>query len=399
MDDYFVSLKSLHPRKLLEVFDSKSHLPMLEMWEINNEIKPVDLYCYLHAKYGAANGIQNFLRKDDSDNLIHWEWTLVNEDGMISIQGHNFRTEVHTFRRLGIGLTKEDFIQQTKRDFSNYGKEMRSVRLDLEKWSHFINPYRRIERVIDRHVQTLVDLDLDLERDKLSQPRTFQEMQDFSEAMKKVSDRYTQALGIAFGVRAMLPVLAESFINFLIFALSKPEIKSSKRLLEEALRRPIDVRVQTLHLYCVGFSAPVNYADKRCKDFHSLMNERNDMLHGNIDVGRQSFEEIHFNGRVPIFTSYGSFWDKSIGVEARSIRLDDIQDDRSIVEEFKRYVLSLLNDKTRVSIERMLSEPHLGFDARRGILGVLLPTHMVDARMGGGSDKNRDSKDVGESEG
>jgi hypothetical protein len=381
MSYYFTELKALHPRNLNEIFQERTHDPLLEVWEFVDEFKPIDLYCYFYAKYGPPNGIQNFLRKDDSDNLIHWEWALVNGDGLFVIQGHNFRTEAHTFRKFAIGLTRDDFVEQIKADFSKHGKEMKAIRLGLEKWTHFVNPYHRIASVMDRHLQVLADLDLNLERDRSPQPRSYLEMQALADSWKQTAEKYMQALGLAFGVRAMLPVLAESFVNFILFVLARPEIKNNKRLFSESLRRPIDARVQTLHLNCVGFNAPVDYENQSCKDFHTLMNERNDMLHGNIDVDRLSFEEIYFNGRVPIFTSYGSFWDKTIGLEARTVRFDQLEKDRSSIKAFEEYILGLLDSETRNSLERMLRAPQLGFDPKRNILGVLLPGHMVDGRM------------------
>lgn len=351
------------------------------IWELTDELKPIDAYCYLFAKYGPPNGIQNFLRSDDSDNLIHWEWTLLNEDGLLTIQGHNFRTEVHLFREMGREFTRDDFVEQIKSDYSSYGKGMKNVRSGLEKWVHLVNPYRRIRNVLDHHIKTLDELDLDLDRDRRPHPASSEETENYAVTWAPVASKYTQALGLAFGVRAMLPVLAESFVNFIITVLARPEIKANPRLFSETLRRPIDVRVQTLHLNCVGFREVINYQSGPCKEFHTLMNERNDTLHGNIDVDRLAFEEIYFNGRVPVFTSYASFWDKSIGLEAKTVRLREIQSDRASVDRFVDYILGLLQEKTRASIKQMLAAPQLGYDKKRGIFGVLLPSHMVDGRM------------------
>lgn len=41
---------------------------------IRTHLTPLDVYCYLNARFGEPNGFQNFLRKDDSDNFIHWEY-------------------------------------------------------------------------------------------------------------------------------------------------------------------------------------------------------------------------------------------------------------------------------------------------------------------------------------
>lgn len=85
-----MKLESIHPSCLMKILQGDKLPRKVEIWEFTNEIKPLDLYCYLYAKFGPPNGIQNFLRADDSDNLIHWEWTLVGDYGLTSIQGHNF---------------------------------------------------------------------------------------------------------------------------------------------------------------------------------------------------------------------------------------------------------------------------------------------------------------------
>ena len=43
---------------------------------VRHHLSPVDVYCYLKGRFGEPNGFQNFLRRDTSDNLIHWDFTL-----------------------------------------------------------------------------------------------------------------------------------------------------------------------------------------------------------------------------------------------------------------------------------------------------------------------------------
>jgi hypothetical protein len=43
---------------------------------IRTHLTQLDLFCYLKARFGEPNGFQNFLRKDDSDNYIHWEYQI-----------------------------------------------------------------------------------------------------------------------------------------------------------------------------------------------------------------------------------------------------------------------------------------------------------------------------------
>ena len=75
MENYFLGLEAVHPSCLVKIITGDRLPKKAIIWEFTNEIKPIDLYCYLQAKYGNPNGLQNFLRNDSSDNLIHWEWS------------------------------------------------------------------------------------------------------------------------------------------------------------------------------------------------------------------------------------------------------------------------------------------------------------------------------------
>lgn len=92
----------------------------------------------------------------------------------------------------------------------------------------------------------------------------------------------------------------------------RPELKIDDRLRDNTIRQPIDVRVKSLHMTCVGFERPVDYAHEACKAYHSLVNERNDMLHGNVVLEKLKFNEVYFNGRVPVFKEYRSMWEVTV---------------------------------------------------------------------------------------
>jgi hypothetical protein len=71
--DFIQKLEFVHPRELAFLHKEKIWPVGGAILEIQNTIRPSDIYCYLGARFGEPNGIQNFLRSNDSDNLVHWE--------------------------------------------------------------------------------------------------------------------------------------------------------------------------------------------------------------------------------------------------------------------------------------------------------------------------------------
>src|ERR1051325_1173296 len=119
------SMRFVHPRELFTMVTNKTWPKGGSMLQLRNEVRPVDLYCYLGARFGIPNGIQNFLRSDHSDNLIHWEWTLAHPEGIVSFSGLNFRTEV-MFRGPSCGsfADRDELVAQLKADFARHGQQM-----------------------------------------------------------------------------------------------------------------------------------------------------------------------------------------------------------------------------------------------------------------------------------
>lgn len=382
MNNYFLKQEAISPSCLMKTLQSDKLPREGEIWEFTNEIKPLDLYCYLYAKYGPPNGMQSIFRSDDSDNLIHWEWALAGEFGITMIQGQNFRSEVHLRGHFkGKGLTVDDFISQIKSDIGSHGKKISELRKNIEKWTQFVNPYKRIESAVSQHFLKLDELSLDPENDKVPHPTTEAEWNTYGDRLSSESDKYSYAMGLTFGLRSMLPVLAESFINLILFILCRPDIKKNERLFQNTIRQPIDIRVQSLHISCVGFESGLDYSSDECKNFHTLMNDRNDLLHGNVEVNKLSIGDVYFDKNVPLYLQYEDFWDKSIGVSMQSVKFDQIHTDRKAVNDFINYILSKLKTDIKDQVKMIMEKGQLGFNHKTGRIGVLLPEHMVDFRM------------------
>ena len=380
-NDYFLKFEPLSVHCYMNIINSEK-LPKNGLrWEIVNELKPVDLYCYLSAKYGPPNGPLSLLKDDDSDNLIHWDWVLINEHGIMSILGMNFRTEINLsgdFAERGLEL--EDLINQFKSDFKNYGKKITEFRKNLEYWTQFVNPYHRIKNAVEQNFEQLENLGVNPSAERIPNPKNADEIRSFEDRWNAINLRYSAAVGLVFGLRAMLPVMAESFINLLIFLLAKPEIQESPRLFKSVVTQHIDVRVQFLHLQCNGFKQPVDYTNEQCKAFHSLMNERNDLLHGNVEVEKLAFGNVYFLDKTPIFETYEDHWSVSIGASMDSVKFSTIHKDFKVVKDFISYILSLLDEAPRKEIEIIIEQRDLGLNKKTKRIGLLFSERIADFR-------------------
>src|SRR3984957_19049553 len=101
-------------------------------------ISPLDLYCYLLARFGRPNGMQNLFKSDSSDNMIHWHYEFMCGPEWLDISG--FTTSVHIRFVSDRPLLKGDWVglaEDLKRDFATYGKQKSQALKSLEKWRLF----------------------------------------------------------------------------------------------------------------------------------------------------------------------------------------------------------------------------------------------------------------------
>lgn len=389
-DDLIRSLEFIHPRELIPRFKARDFPPVATSIEIRNEVRPADLFCYLAARFGPPNGIQNFLRSDDSDNLIHWDWTLKYRDCLVQFLGLNFRTEIVLLGLPSQPSDSELVANQLKSDFAPYGAKMSEVRRSLEDWVEFVNPYQRVKRSIDRLLHELQSLDLTDKPDSFG----FSMMDADNDGQAQWHDaalRYSRAFGLCFGVRSMLPVAAEAFVNLLIYILMRPQLKGDDRLRDNAFRQPIDVRIKSLPITCFGFKQMPDYTSDACRKYHSLVNERNDLLHGNVVIDKLKFNEVFFAGKIPIFKTYRSWWERSMGVELAAVGFDQLHDDVKVVEVLVEYLLACLEDGVREKVQMMVERHELGLKLSTQSVSVLFPPWLVDFRAGGKDGSARES--------
>ncbi len=215
-------LEHLSLKEVVEILSAADRPRGTVLWYIENQLLPADIFCYLWARFGPPNGIQNLLRGDHSDNLVHWNWTLRYKEGLLDIQGMNFATHIGFLGEVDVVESDRDiFVTRLKDDFRNHGKPMSKCRRHLEDWVEFINPYRRLQRSI----QLLVDDFKALKIDEIPELPSFGSQaywnarEEVTKLWKDAAVRLNRAFGLCFGIRLMIPVMAEALINLILFVL------------------------------------------------------------------------------------------------------------------------------------------------------------------------------------
>ncbi|MFN9610622.1 MAG: hypothetical protein ACK546_00480 [bacterium] len=354
-------------------------------WDLTTGIRPVDLYVYLKARFGEPNGITMISKNhEDSDNLIHWHYSLETSLGPLDFICWSFRLEI--WHPLAPCFSDpNDFLLAVKQDFSRFSSSMKEIRKGLEKWKVFLNPYFRLKTMIETQLQELEDLRLEEVKEPI-QPRTVEEAESFTEAFSDTAKKFTKSAQIGLGIRMLTPVWAESFVNLLLFVMARPEVRGDKRLYDGIMRQNIDLRIRGIHLNCVGFVSQVKYDEwDACKKFHSMMNRRNDLLHGNVDPELTTFDELYFEKKTPLYIEFKDFSFFSYKATLLNVTPEQALEDYQTVQDLASHILLCIDCKIREDVVRIVLSRHLGWDEGRQRVGILFPDHLADAVFSFGS--------------
>ncbi|MHA0898620.1 hypothetical protein [Enterobacter ludwigii] len=349
------------------------------LWVDINNIKPIDLYCYFQVRFGKPNGLHNLFRADDSDNLIHWDYMLDYEGYRIHIMCMTYRIEIHkSIDFQDQKFAKDQFINDLKNDLRNYGKQISQYRSQIETWHLFINPFKRIKTAIDSNFKELEEL-------KISDFKypDFKKLNNrIKKEMELVGAKFSKANTLGINISLTLPIYAEAFINFIIFTLAKTKANEDREKYEKYIRSPINERVKNLHLMCNGFNCAVDYNNNdSCKEFQSVMNIRNEMLHGNVNPNTNHFDTVYFEGKVPLFAKFTSLAFDSYVASQTGIEFETLLKRYESIQNFISYILTCMEIPVAKQIIIMLDEPFPGWNPKTHRLGKLFADKAVDFQI------------------
>jgi hypothetical protein len=225
---------------------------------VRQHLSPVDVYCYLKARFGEPNGFQNWLRQDTSDNWIHWDYYLKADDQDVYLCGMS--REIHLV--LSEKMTDEgwrDLVFAIKADYGRVGMEKSVVLKSLEHWVTFPNKFVEIADICAELHAGIVDNMGGYQSYKTPSYRNKTTSAQGSKIAKQLATRSAKLYQHCLELSLLTPVLAEAFINMIVLILCKQEIRRNKRQFDEFIRSQIDVKLFDLSYKCEGFP-PCQYS-------------------------------------------------------------------------------------------------------------------------------------------
>lgn len=342
----------------------------------------VDLYCYFKSTYGEPNGMQSILRRNDSDNIYHWNYCFVAENVYFDFVYSYRHVELLIISESKIDIDISQFIENIKKVLIQKKDSIKKQRDSIELWDIFQNTYSRLKKTIDYFYNKYRE-----EYPSEVEPNnkiynSDEEMNMYYIKMKSYLNKMSLVMNYGLGIRMLCPVAGEAFINLILYVLAKPEIRSDKRLFESITRSNIDIRIKSLHLYCNGIISAFDQKDIRFKDFVRLMDKRNDFLHGNITPAFNTFDHVYFDGTIPIFNEPRDLNKEFTRQTMFQISKTEIEGSVNTINHFISYILENITDKFRKEIEMIIDSREIGWNKKKNKLGILFPPYIVEVYPG-----------------
>ncbi|MCA8955541.1 MAG: hypothetical protein KDC87_05675 [Planctomycetes bacterium] len=370
------------PKRVIEILrerDPASRERHVQHWSFSKQVSPLSLYCYLKSRFGDPNGFAMTLRTPSVDNLIHWHYTLQCGDVVIDVHGLDTRTTIAMHDAGSDDLDWRGLESSLSREIESKATEVRSVRDGLERWKLFVNPYKKLSDGIRGHLRRLDELEPQART--IPEPTADEEdLAQFKVAMLKAQHVCGEVASICASLRMMAPVLGESAVNLLLCILGKPEIRTDQRMRDSVSREHIDVRLRKIHLSCDGISA-IQGSEDEVKAFHRLMQNRNDLLHGNVPVPKNSTpsEVVYFDHRtIPLVEEHRSLAEIALRTSVADLGVEQARSDVAVAERFVAFLLSKLDGDVKDAVEIAFDQLQLGYHPTEKRLGAILPSHRTD---------------------
>jgi hypothetical protein len=344
---------------------------------VRKHLKVVDLYAYLRARFGEPNGFQNWLRADDSDNWIHWDFNLKADNVDVYLAATSRAVHFH-IGELMADSDWIDLIHALKRDFARVAEKKSQMLKSFEKYVVFQNKFKLLADDCAQLHALISDIP-PFDGRLPAGARNDQELEESQRVLKAQADRAEGLFSNCLKLRLMTPIMAEAFINMMILVFCKDDIRNDQTQYDAFVRSKISERLNLLPQHCDGFKCAIDVRTEAYRDFMRVMSRRNFELHGNVDPIREQIEVVYFEGKRPLFAQSGDHQLKFFE------HLEKINEPEKVVKDYESVHLFLyeitlcLSEQHRAFFEHIAGTSYPGYEVRMKRVNRILPDYVVSS--------------------
>jgi hypothetical protein len=344
-------------------------------------LSPFDIYSYLKARFGEPNGMQSMMIhkikmvRDDSSNIFHWDYHVISPEGGIIFTGA--AREVHVW--LDREFSDDEwlkFASALKADFGTYGQDKSKIVKSWQKWHIFPNRYLAIANRCSELQSDLDDAVQAIESgiQDAPEPRFKKKFKEWSARREEITSK---VINSATQLSILTPVLFESFLGLLVAVFLKPEIRRNVRVSEAFKRSALDIKLYELEAKCSGFAKPISESNEVMRRYWNVVNERNDVIHGNVDPIADALEIVYFEGNKPIHRSGADVFTAYFSSLLKQYKPEKVLSDYHCAHEMIAEVLNHMVPAYKQATMRLMNDPQPGWDADRLKFGLLFSDHLA----------------------
>ena len=338
---------------------------------IREEISPADLFLCLLGQFGAPNGILSFMRQreDAVKAEILWHYTLSWHGRLVQIVAHPYRIEVVFSTAQPVDLTPTSFAELLREWMRRNGQKLAVARQQVTHWHSFLNPLQHMSDACERMLYRARMLNAGLAKSR-EQPVTPAEIAWHEANLQPHALAAAELASCCLAVRMMAPVMAEMFVNLVIHNQYRggiPKIRDKGHYSSASIK----VRLERLHVECSGFASPVDMDAPAMVAFSTLMNARNNLLHGNLLPDEKKEDELLMYQGIPVPKKYRSIYDRSIAPMLNAFPLAEAERDVQAARGLIKYLLDCLEAAVADSFRPMLESLDLHQERNRRELTAL----------------------------
>lgn len=346
---------------------------------IREQVAPSEVFLYLLGRFGRPNGILSFVRRNNTaiKSVILWHYTLSWRKRLVHVVAHPFSLEVVFSGPQPVALAEDRFAALIKEGMRRHSREVADARKQVKHWHSFLNPLAHMLDASERMLVRARWLDESLV-DSRKHPVTPEEIKWHETHYEDHAIRASELSGCCLAVRMMAPVLAEMFVNLIIYNQYRGDSLGSRDK-DDFTCASILVRLKDLHVQCDGFIRPVDMQSPPVRAYTDLYNRRNDLLHGNIRPSVRREDEFLMYEGIPVIKCFRSIYDRSLGPILNAFPLKEAEDDFVAARGLLDYLLACLEPTVAAELRPMLDSLDLHQERNDKKLKALFTNIFVDS--------------------